>query len=238
MSIAEKLTTIAENEQKVYEAGRKAELDLLWDTIQIKGNRTDYSYYFMDWDGSVFYPKYDFNLAATTIHGSGANIGVFRNFNKGYTKFDLSERLEECGVVINTSECTTLQYLFMGANVSRIPTIDLSKVANSYMAFYDTRATAIDGLIFSETTIPNNNTFLYSGNLTTITKIEGVIAKSISFSYNPLDVPTMNRIIAHLKDYSSIGGTYTLTFKQDRETMLTDEEKAVATNKGWTLVWG
>ena len=63
------------------------------------------------------------------------------------------------------------------------------------------------------------------------------IAKSIAFQHSPLNVPTMNRIIACLKDYSSIGGTYTLTLKKDRETMLTDEEKAVATNKGWTLVW-
>ena len=34
MSIAEKLTTIAENEQKVYDAGQKSEYDRFWDSYR------------------------------------------------------------------------------------------------------------------------------------------------------------------------------------------------------------
>jgi hypothetical protein len=235
MSIADKLTTIAENEPKVYQAGREA----TWAALQHYGkDGLMYQYLFYGMDATDFYPVYDIRLSNGDF-GEFSGMGTFRNFNKGYgnDNFDLSARLEECGVVIDTSKCKSLQYFFLGAKVSRIPTIDLSMVTNSYMFLYDTSIKTIDGLIFSETTTPNNNMFLYSGNLTTITEVEGVIAKSISFSYNPLDVPTINRIIACLKDYSSIGGTYTLTLKKDRETMLTEEEKAVATNKGWTLVW-
>ena len=66
---------------------------------------------------------------------------------------------------------------------------------------------------------------------------EGVIGRNIDFSYSPLTKDSMNNIIEHLKDYSAEGGTYTVTFRADRETMLTAEEKAVATNKGWTLLW-
>lgn len=66
---------------------------------------------------------------------------------------------------------------------------------------------------------------------------DGVIGESIDFSYSPLTVESMLSVIEHLKDYSAEGGTYTVTFKADRETMLTAEEKAVATNKGWTLLW-
>ena len=36
MSIADKLTTIAENEQKVYDAGAKSEHDKFWDSYQNK----------------------------------------------------------------------------------------------------------------------------------------------------------------------------------------------------------
>ena len=40
MSIAEKLQQIAENEQNVYDAGKKAQYDEFWDNYQNKGNRT------------------------------------------------------------------------------------------------------------------------------------------------------------------------------------------------------
>ena len=39
MSIAEKLITIAENEERVYESGKKAAYDRFWDVYQQNGNR-------------------------------------------------------------------------------------------------------------------------------------------------------------------------------------------------------
>ena len=216
-------------------AGRNA----AWAALQHYGKEgTPYGYMFYNMDANDFWPVYDIKLTGNEI-SSGAGVGTFRNFNRYYNNdtFDLSARCAECGITINPNKHPSLQYFMLGIAVSRIPKIDLSGVTNTYMCFYDTHIKIIDGLVFDETTLPNANMFLYSSKLTTITEVEGVIAKSISFSYNPLDVPTMNRIIACLKDYSSTGGTYTLTLKADRETMLTDEEKAVATNKGWTLVW-
>ena len=60
MSIAEKLTTIAENEIQVYEAGKQAEYDRLWDALQQKGSRTHYAYAFAytGWSEEIFNPKY------------------------------------------------------------------------------------------------------------------------------------------------------------------------------------
>ena len=66
---------------------------------------------------------------------------------------------------------------------------------------------------------------------------EGVIGNNISFAESPLSVASMNNIISCLKDYSSASGTHTVTFRADRDTMLTAAEKKVATDKGWTLVW-
>ncbi len=223
---------------EVYKAGQDEILDKLWDSIQDKGARTDYGYFFMNWDGASFYPKYDMNLAGVTIHGSYANVGIFRSFNsKGETKFDLTTRLKECGVVLNTSQVQSFQYFMYSINVSRIPTIDLSLAENTYMTFYNTEIEIIDKLIISEKTNFATNAFQYSSLLKEITEVEGVIAKNVAFQSSPLDAPTINRIIACLMDYSTTGGTHTLTLKADRETMLTDAEKAVATNKGWTLVW-
>jgi hypothetical protein len=58
-SIAEKLVKIAENEPKVYEAGRKTEYDAFWDGLQDYGNRKDYNQGFKNWIGAkTISPKY------------------------------------------------------------------------------------------------------------------------------------------------------------------------------------
>lgn len=68
MSIADKLTAIAENEQKVYDAGRQAEQDQFWEDFQESGKRTNYKYAFYSvssslskfrgWTDNNFNPKY------------------------------------------------------------------------------------------------------------------------------------------------------------------------------------
>lgn len=72
---------------------------------------------------------------------------------------------------------------------------------------------------------------------------EGVIANNISFSDSPLlTVESMindegTGIINCLKDFVSEGSTTTcaLTLHADAKARLTDAQKAVATEKGWTL---
>lgn len=58
MSIADKLVTIAENEQKVYnagyEAGKKSESDRFADSFQNYGNRTNYWGAFCCWADDIF----------------------------------------------------------------------------------------------------------------------------------------------------------------------------------------
>jgi len=223
---------------EVYEAGRDAEHGLCWDAIQREGTRTEYGFAFYKWRGEWFYPKYDIVLGDKVVAYEQLGTSTFRNFNDGGdTNFDLTARLEECGVKLDTSKCPNLLYFMLGIRVKRIPTIDLSSATGTYMTLYATSLQIIDKLIFSESTNLDTTAFQYNGSLTTITEVEGVIAKNINLQHSPLDVPSINRIIACLKDYSSIGGTHTLTLKADRQNMLTDAEKAVATNKGWTLVW-
>lgn len=61
MSIADKLTIIAENEQKVFDAGKDAERDKFWDEFQQYGNRRNYRYAFYDnYTDVMFNPKYPF----------------------------------------------------------------------------------------------------------------------------------------------------------------------------------
>ena len=58
MSIAEKLQTIAENEQRVFEAGKEAEWSEFWDYYQNNGTKTQYPNAFFAWPEKVYKPKY------------------------------------------------------------------------------------------------------------------------------------------------------------------------------------
>lgn len=58
-TIAEKLTTIADNQQKVYDAGKEAEYNEFWDNFQLNGVRRGYAYaFYSSWNDSYYNPKY------------------------------------------------------------------------------------------------------------------------------------------------------------------------------------
>lgn len=56
MTIAEKLTTIAENEKQVYFSGRQDASEEFWDSITNYGARTEYPQAFREWGGEYFRP--------------------------------------------------------------------------------------------------------------------------------------------------------------------------------------
>ena len=74
MSIAEKLVTVAENQQKIFDAGKDAECNTFWDLYQDYGNRTNYNsaFYNKVWTDDIYKPKYTFKLV-------GSNGYVFAN---------------------------------------------------------------------------------------------------------------------------------------------------------------
>ena len=61
MSIADKLTTIAENEQKVYDKGKTDEQHAFWESNQKKGLRKQYPYAFYGnwWTDDIYNPIYN-----------------------------------------------------------------------------------------------------------------------------------------------------------------------------------
>ena len=71
MSIADKLNTIAENEQLVYRAGQKSEYDKFWDKFQNYGKTENYNYAFSmgRFNDENYNPKYPIKCSSGTTSG-------------------------------------------------------------------------------------------------------------------------------------------------------------------------
>ena len=54
MTISEKIEILKEKIPQVYEKGK----DYIWEVVQQKGNRSDYSTAFVQWDMDYIRPKY------------------------------------------------------------------------------------------------------------------------------------------------------------------------------------
>lgn len=98
MTIADKLTTIAENMPRVYEAGQKSEYDRFWDAFQSNGTLTEYSFAFggASVNDGWYNPKYP--IIATS------NTNMFRNCAITDTKVDIDVRGSNGTYVFNNAE--------------------------------------------------------------------------------------------------------------------------------------
>ena len=224
MSIAEKLQTIAENEQKVYdagfekgksqggnteetynngfEAGKKSEYDAFWDSLQDNGNRIHYGKAFVSWKKDIFKPKYDFNnVADASYMFEGAKIG------------DLKAILSSRGLKFNTSNCINFSYMFLSSDVTNIPYLDCSQTSALSGMFQNCMwLTTIDELKLKEDGSQTfGNTFLNCNSLANI-KISGCIGNNFSIINWVLSLESITSIINALSDTTS-GKTLSLSKK-------------------------
>lgn len=244
MSIAEKLQTIADNEQKVYEAGKKAEWDAFWEAYQYmpapyNSLRTDYHYAFHGdgWSDKTFYPKYD-------IIPEGSCQRIFDYFGMNSMRINgsryllnLVERLKECGVIFDTSQCKSLAYMVAYGAISHFGVLDFSSLSNANNVFYAAQYTTNIEKIISKESLTWITAFKNATALEEI-RFEGTIGNNIDFnSCTKLSYDSLISIIGALKDYSAdtSGTTYICKLGSTNLEKLTDTEKAIATEKGWTI---
>ena len=211
MSIAEKLTQIAENEQKVFDAGYekgKAEgggqdtyYNEFWDEYQQKGDRFNYYSLFVQsgWNDITFKPKYPIICyAVETYHNSNASQ-IF--YNSRMTKID---------VPITITGITLSQTFY---NATKLKTISLLKL--------------VDVPSFA-------NAFTYCNELENIT-IGGSIDANIDFSACwKLTKESIQSIVDHLKDLTG-QPSQTLGLHSDTLAKLTEEQMLTISSKNWTF---
>ena len=171
MSIADKLTTIAENQQRVYNKGfidgqnaggsgnyeqgfadgKQAEYDKFWDGYQQNGNRNNYAMAFaqLGWIDEIFNPKYDLTLTIAAQMFNNSRITT------------LASKLKEKGLKFDTSALTgtgALQ-MFQSSSIKDVPELDLRNCTNiGYLVGSGAKVETIEKLIISEKTTTGLNT--------------------------------------------------------------------------------
>lgn len=222
MSIADKLTQITENEQRVFNAGeskgyekgyneginkggyadgfsdgKQAEWDAFWDSFQQNGTRKSYAYAFAyGWDNAAFKPKYP--LAPTSADH------IF--YDSKITEKGLREAMDR-GITFDFSKANMTAFAFATMDeLCEIP-FDVSlegliSATNGNGTFsYNPALKTIKRIIFGENTPISPTLFNQSPNIENIT-IGGTIGQSgfdASMCKN-LSADSIKSIISHLSD--------------------------------------
>ena len=198
MTIAEKLTQIAENEPKVFEAGyekgkaeggytegfnagKQLEYDAFWDAYQQNGTQKNYLGAFSGkgWKAETFKPKYPI----TTTDGAINGTQMF--FHHGVSSYDFVKHCKENNIVIDFSCFNYLTSCFAYSAITTLGDIDFKSVTTAIGTYGWNGAFTgcqslhtIRKLVFYETN-PEFHTGMFTNcsNLENIT-IDGVIAKN------------------------------------------------------------
>lgn len=212
-----------------YNEGYEAARQHFWNGVQDHGNRTNYDRAFLRWNVDGIYPYY-------SMYPTNCSY-MFYNTSTAGTDFDLAARFENLGIVLDTSNSTNFAWMFYSSpKITRIPTINTTSAEALGSTFYGTKAHTIDKLILKEDGSQTfSNTFAYCANLKEI-RIEGKIGNNFQIGGNSvLSVESMLSIFEALIDYQNSETTYTCSLGTKNLAKLTDEQKAIATQKGWTL---
>ena len=228
MSIAEKLAKIAENEQAVFEAGKKSEYDTFWDVYQENGNMTYYAYAFagVGWTQSVFKPKYNIGPVTPTSMFSSSRI--------------VDIRPQTIGVDVDFSKCTSFYYLCSNSTIKYIGVVDCSSAQSASLSYIFSSAkelVSVEKVIMPEMDSAGfaDKSFENAVKLEHI-RIEGVIHRSTSLRWSPLlSKASMESMINALSDTAE---GQTITFSQAaKNNAFTDSEWAelIGTKPNWTF---
>lgn len=233
MTTAEKLTTIAENQQRVYDAGyekgKDGYYDAFWDFYQNNGNRRAYVGAFCGewsgagwWNDTTFRPKYDIIITGDMRYTFAYNQIT-----------DLKGILEEQGVTLDTSGVTAMVNPFLWTHISRLPVLDLSSSGsvNLYCAY---KLKSVDKIILKQNGTQNFD-LRECGSLEDIV-FEGVIGRDFNPTHSTkLTKASIENIFSVLSD-TATGKTATFSATAVEAAFTAEEWDAlVATRPNWTI---
>lgn len=216
----------------VHEAGQKAEYDRFWDAYlhNTAGgtNCGEYAFSGNRWNADTFRPNKD------VVPGVASQLFFWHNRNG--TPYDLQAHLDSLGVKLDLSKSTYFSDTFQYAGITRVGVLDTRSAASvGSLLTWCTHLVTVDKLILKD---DGSQTFTGNNGTTKLENIvvEGVVGQSWNVSQSTkLTHDSLMSIINALKNYAGTGTTKTLTLGTTNLAKLTDAEKAIATQRGWTL---
>ena len=132
----------------------------------------------------------------------------------------------------DTSSVTNMSSMFYYCpSLTSVPTFDTSKVTDmSYMFYYCRSLTSVPTFDTSSVT-SMYYMFYYCYSLTEI----HMTGMKVSFDISASTKFTESALVEILNNLTNVTSTQTLTMGSTNLAKLTDDEKAIATGKGWTL---
>lgn len=193
MSIAEKLTAIAENEQRVYEAGAE-------NLFKTRFTKLDYEFFE---DKNPLFQEYVFSHDISHITSMSA---MFNN-NTVITEFHMPD---------SVAPSVNLRMAFMQCtNLAKVSGLEKTRSVVMTQLFYGCTSLVDAGTLNFDGVGYATNTFANCTSLAEI-RIVGTIPLSLSFQWSPLSVASMKSVIGALKNFTvddpNNANTCTITF--------------------------
>lgn len=233
MSIADKVLQLKQDFDDVYEAGKQAgggssDDSKFWDMLTDYGTKELYAYAFYYWrlidsDGKVlFNPKY-------TIKPKQANS----MFEQSKGAIDLHDVFKRSGKELDFSKCTAMNRVFFRSEVAKLGIIDCTSTSVLASTFGDCEnLTEIVEIRFSKDKNYTFTTpFLRCTALTNMTAKGSLASSGLDLSACPL---TRVSKLSFLNILEPTTTTKTITFGAG-ET-LTNDDVAIGTQKGWSVI--
>lgn len=234
MTTAEKLTKIAKNEKKVFEAGRLAEYNGFWDSIQQKGKRTDYSYAFCNTDYEVLKPIYPINAEKAM-----------------YMFMGCTKLIDASNILINvTAKNPNMMYVFASCNnLEKAPIFNFADVpivktyVSMYAGCYSLKSASVYWGDGSQDPVTQRNAcqnmFFKCRSLKSVDfgNEETGSPTGLDLSYAAeLDSASVTSLLNSLKTIpSGSSGKYEITLADKTVEAMSEETAAAFVAKGWTI---
>lgn len=225
--ITDKLNTIAENEQKVYDAGAKSEYERFWSEY-LKYTDGEFLFAGAGWKKSTLNPP-----KGTVIKPTNGYMMFGYSFIT-----DLVEFCNEHDITIDFSNASTASFLIYSSQISRLGILDFRKVNIFTNTFASNKLVTVDKLILRDSgTQTFNNSFNNSTKLQNIV-IEGKIGRngfnvqSCPLTYDSL-VSIKNALIDKSSDTS--GTTWVITVGDTNKGKYTEQDLNEISTKGWVV---
>lgn len=134
--------------------------------------------------------------------------------------------------VLDTGNVTNMSYMFSScSSLTTIPILDTSNVNNmNYMFRYCSSLSELPALDVSNVTSTTN---MFSG----CSSLKSILMTGMKVNFDISSSTRFERsdLVTILNNLATVTTTRTLTMGATNLAKLTDEDKAIATNKGWTL---